>query len=212
MTFFFSHRTFIRASILCATLVAIAACGDDDDTPTTDGGARGDAGRNDAGGDHDASAPEDASARDASAEDASPEDASAAGDASTSDAGGACATAVDGAPCTEAGATCGGPCTDSCRFCNILRCEGGAWTRLEVFPDPTCSTTFPCDTGGLRCNRNDQFCSIARSDVVGEPDVIRCEPRPTSCAMLTCACFPSGTGSTCSEEGDGAVTVTYLGG
>jgi len=207
MTASLSHRTFIRASIFYSAVIALAACGDGDTAPMTDLGVREDAGRNDAGREDDASAPDDASADAASAG-----DASAPRDASTSDAGGACATAVDGAPCTETGAMCGGPCTDRCGFCNILRCEGGTWMGLEVFPDPTCSTTFPCDTGGLRCDRNDEFCSIARSDVVGEPDMIRCEPKPTSCTMLTCACFPPGTGSTCSDTGDGAVTVTYLGG
>jgi hypothetical protein len=202
MTAFFSRRAFIQASMLCFALIALTACGDDDDTPpATDLGVR-DAGRNDAGEDEDAAAPRDASAGDASTPD----------DASAGDAGGACATAIEDAPCTETGASCGGPCTDSCSFCNILRCEGGRWTRLEVFPDPTCAMTFPCDTGGLRCDRGDEFCSIARSDVGGEPDVIRCEPKPTACTMLTCACFPSGTGSTCSDAGDGAVTVTYLGG
>lgn len=86
------------------------------------------------------------------------------------------------------------------------------WTALEIFPDPACATTFACDTGGLRCDRDTEFCSIARADVPGEPDVIRCEPRPASCAALTCACFPTGVAMTCTDDADGGVTVTYLGG
>jgi hypothetical protein len=52
------------------------------------------------------------------------------------DAGSVCASAVAGAACSVAGQACGGPCSDPCQFCNILRCEGGRWTRLEVFPMP----------------------------------------------------------------------------
>lgn len=57
------------------------------------------------------------------------------------DAGSACASAVADAPCSVQGQACGGPCTDPCQFCNILRCDGGRWTRLEVFP-------MPCKDGG----------------------------------------------------------------
>lgn len=57
------------------------------------------------------------------------------------DAGSSCATAVEGAACSMEGQSCGGPCADPCQFCNILRCEGGRWTRLEIFP-------MPCIDGG----------------------------------------------------------------
>ncbi|MBK7827603.1 hypothetical protein [Nannocystis sp.] len=48
----------------------------------------------------------------------------------------------DGAPCDAEGLTCGGPCEDPCSFCNVIRCEGGKWAQLEVFPAdcPDCET------------------------------------------------------------------------
>jgi len=57
------------------------------------------------------------------------------------DGGSSCASAVEGASCSMEGQSCGGPCSDPCQFCNILRCSGGRWTRLEIFPRP-------CDDGG----------------------------------------------------------------
>lgn len=50
-----------------------------------------------------------------------------------------CASAVDGQPCSEEGKVCG-DCSDPCQFCNIMKCENGKWTHMEVFP-------APCDGG-----------------------------------------------------------------
>jgi hypothetical protein len=50
-----------------------------------------------------------------------------------------CATEVDGQPCSEEGKVCG-DCSDPCQFCNLLECENGTWTHMEVFP-------APCDGG-----------------------------------------------------------------
>lgn len=53
---------------------------------------------------------------------------------------------TDGTPCDAEGLTCGGPCEDPCAFCNVIRCEQGIWTGLEVFPaeclDCDASCTF----------------------------------------------------------------------
>lgn len=51
--------------------------------------------------------------------------------------------AADGTPCAPEGRLCGGGCTDRCQFCNLLRCEGGAWRWMEVFPDPACQDAGP---------------------------------------------------------------------
>ncbi|MBP7125986.1 hypothetical protein KBD49_06445 [Myxococcota bacterium] len=54
---------------------------------------------------------------------------------------------ADGTPCPEEDRVCGGPCTDRCQFCSVLRCEGGFWTWIEVFPDPNCGDAAPGEDG-----------------------------------------------------------------
>lgn len=65
---------------------------------------------------------------------------------------------VEGAPCSQEGQTCGGEnCEPKCEFCNIIRCEAGNWTHLEIFPDPecnigeTCTDDSDCGGGTLCC-------------------------------------------------------------
>lgn len=42
---------------------------------------------------------------------------------------------ADGTACTSEGQSCGGEaCTNACQFCNIIVCQEGKWTHLEVFP------------------------------------------------------------------------------
>ncbi len=120
-------------------------------------------------------------------------------------------SAALGTPCSEEGRTCGGPCTDHCAFCNIIRCQSGRWVGLEVFPDPTCTTTFAC--GPMRCTRTSQYCSVILDDT-GGPNFYQCRPAPVACSGApTCLCVagPS-SGTYCTEGPDGAVTVTTGGG
>jgi len=74
---------------------------------------------------------------DASAGDASVE---AAPDASAGeDAPAGCPAdpnAAIGTPCAPEGQSCGGPCSDPCSFCNLVSCQGGVWTAVEVTPLP----------------------------------------------------------------------------
>jgi hypothetical protein len=52
-----------------------------------------------------------------------------------------CGAAVLGAACSEPGKICGSErCMQACGFCNLLRCDGGLWRRLEVPPPQQ-----PCD-------------------------------------------------------------------
>lgn len=52
-----------------------------------------------------------------------------------------CGAAVFGAACSEPGKICGSErCMQACGFCNLLRCDGGTWRRLEVPPPQQ-----PCD-------------------------------------------------------------------
>lgn len=44
-----------------------------------------------------------------------------------------------GTRCAHEGQICGS-CADPCRFCGVIRCERGAWGRVEVPP-------LPCDAG-----------------------------------------------------------------
>jgi hypothetical protein len=104
-------------------------------------------------------------------------------DAAPVDAEGTCPP--EGTACTVEGASCGGPCAGACSFCNILRCEAGVWTRLEVFPAPC----FDCGDE-LRCIAQDQYCSLQRSDVAGQPDEYSCQPMPEPCRTdPTCECL-----------------------
>ena len=63
-----------------------------------------------------------------------------------------CATAMVDAPCANEGVFCGGCGPTSCSFCNVLRCDGGTWGRIEAFPNPQCHTDLcsPLDAAS-RC-------------------------------------------------------------
>lgn len=43
---------------------------------------------------------------------------------------------VEDEPCSDEGTFCNSGCQDQCSFCNILKCENGAWTGLEAPPAP----------------------------------------------------------------------------
>jgi hypothetical protein len=69
---------------------------------------------------------------------------------------------TEDAPCSTPGAFCSSDCSDVCSFCNVLQCEDGVWSRMEVFP-------FPC----IDC---DQMCeySVAAGCAGGAPDQATC--------------------------------------
>ena len=73
-----------------------------------------------------------------------------------------CAGAVAGEACAAEGTFCGGPCTNPCAFCNVLRCAGGRWGRIEVPPLPPdmCRDAGPdaADAGGLNCDPRTAAC------------------------------------------------------
>lgn len=46
----------------------------------------------------------------------------------------------EGTPCAGEERTCGTCPADPCSFCNLMRCSNGTWSRVEAFPDPTCTT------------------------------------------------------------------------
>jgi hypothetical protein len=52
---------------------------------------------------------------------------------------------AEGSPCSEEGEYCSGDCSDQCSFCNVLRCEGGTWQGLEVFPANCLGCEELCD-------------------------------------------------------------------
>lgn len=47
--------------------------------------------------------------------------------------------------CTVEGQSCSTDCSDQCQFCNVMTCENGIWTRLEVFPAPCLDCEPLCD-------------------------------------------------------------------
>jgi hypothetical protein len=107
--------------------------------------------------------------------------------------------AADGQPCAQDGQSCSAGCVDRCQFCNILRCEGGRWSRLEVFPDPNCGAdaAVPVDAAvladaapsadaepicpadlfaalGTACAVEDTFCGGEQCGPCGFCNLIRC--------------------------------------
>ncbi len=63
----------------------------------------------------------------------------------------------EGARCERDGEFCSPGCEDPCQFCNVVKCEGGTWQNLEVFPAEClgcaeiCSFVVPagCDKGPI---------------------------------------------------------------
>ncbi len=57
-------------------------------------------------------------------------------------------------PCDSEGLFCDSGCEDPCGFCNVVKCEGGTWQGLEVFPspclecDPLCDLVVAADCAG----------------------------------------------------------------
>jgi len=138
------------------------------------------------------------------------------GDAGEADAGALdagdvdCAGAMIDTPCAPEGAVCGGPCTDECSFCNLLRCSGGVWNRVEVFPTPC----FQCGPDA-QCVTNEQHCVRSFSDVGGVPDSYMCADNPDACMAddATCACLEGElTFDDCLEPNPGEVEIQYFGG
>ncbi|MDB4931522.1 MAG: hypothetical protein JWM10_4006 [Myxococcaceae bacterium] len=134
-------QSFLRWSSVVVISVLSVAC---DDTVTPAGAA--DAGPADTGSASDTGGSVDVGRVDVGAIDV-PGDVGfdAPGDRG-GDAGSSCAGATEGAACTTDGQTCGGPCSDPCQFCNLYRCTGGRWDRLEVFPMP-CVDSGAADAG-----------------------------------------------------------------
>jgi hypothetical protein len=92
-------------------------------------------------------------------------------------------------------------------FCNVFRCSGGEWMRMEAFP-------LPCfDCGERRCISDEQYCDVERSDVAGRPDVYECREMPEACrAEPTCACIePLVPANRCTGE-RGELTLEHFGG
>ncbi len=124
----------------------------------------------------------------------------AGGANSSSDAGindDGCQAAADGEPCDVDGQICGGPCLDTCSFCNMSRCSGGVWQRLEAFPAPCygCGDTLTCDPTLAYCKATN-----------GE---YSCEAFPAACdGDRTCSCLEAVTpGGSCTGETENELLV-----
>lgn len=86
-----------------------------------------------------------------------------------------CAGAVAEGPCAAEGSFCGGPCTNPCAFCNVLRCVGGRWGRIEVPPLPP------------------DMCRDAGADAdVADAGGLNCDPRTVACDSLPPPCMGGG--------------------
>jgi hypothetical protein len=51
---------------------------------------------------------------------------------------------AEGSPCGDEGEYCSPGCEDPCQFCNILQCDGGVWSPVEVFPAECLSCEEVC--------------------------------------------------------------------
>jgi hypothetical protein len=171
-------------SLLIASCLVLTACGGDDSAPTD--------------------ATTDTSTTIDSTVD-SATDSAADAVADTSADAPDCSGAMEGEPCSAEGTVCGGPCTDACSFCNLLRCDGGTWSRMEVFPAPC----FECG-GGVSCQTDVQYCMHTISGEMGGEDTYECTDPPGACSDdLTCDCLTTaGVTGDCSAGEPGEVTVT----
>jgi hypothetical protein len=123
-----------------------------------------------------------------------------------SDAGACPSSITEGEACATEGQSCGGPCTDACSFCNLFRCEGGEWTRLEVFPAPC----FDCGDEGLRCRQDTEYCDILVGGAEPGFESFSCNSDLNTCdGPPTCDCLALSPGSTCDDSGDGVVVRTF---
>jgi hypothetical protein len=127
------HPSLLRCSSLVALSLLAVACGETvtpsaDAGSSTDTGASVDVASRDVPGDVGFDVPRDV------------------GNDRGGDAGSSCAGVTEGAACSVEGQGCGGPCSDPCQFCNLYRCTGGRWGRLEVFPQP-CVDSGAADAG-----------------------------------------------------------------
>lgn len=104
-----------------------------------------------------------------------------------------CANVQEGQACSVEGQSCGGPCNNPCEFCNVWRCSGGRWARLEVFP-------MPCSDGGPAVDVPN-----ASSDVVVTDSSFR--PDPTAIVLIQEQGGFAGTGPAIAVRGDGSVYV-----
>lgn len=104
---------------------------------------------------------------------------------------------MDGTPCDAEGLTCGGPCEDPCAFCNVIRCEQGTWTGLEVFPadclDCDASCTFVV-SAACPAGPPDQAACVAGCMAVQAGDCGLLYNQALACmgSMPTFTCNPAG--------------------
>ena len=191
----------MRAStwmVLCSLACSIAPAGCGGEAEGTSGGPGGenqDSGLQEAGGQD--AAPE-------AGEDAPPEVGQDTGQAD-------CPTNPDpsimGTPCTGPDRTCGTCPPDPCSFCNLLRCEGGTWTGVEAFPDPSCldPTNDPFACGSATCQPG-EYCFATGCGVDGcSPPPPECRPIPDGCQM--CACLSPNSSCLCEQDSSGGVYV-----
>lgn len=129
------------------------------------------------------------------------------GDAGFDSDAGACPSSItEGEACANEGQTCGGPCTDACSFCNLFRCEGGEWTRIEVFPAPC----FACGDEGLRCRQDTEYCDILVGGAEPGFESFSCNSDLNTCdGPPTCDCLALSPASTCDDSGDGVIVRTF---
>ena len=175
----------IHTALSISMLAMLVACGDDDGGTDAGGGdATVDTGGTDTGG------------TDTGGTDTGPGE----------DAGDVCAGAVEDEACDVEGTSCGGElCTDECSFCNILRCEGGMWTRLEAFPAPC----FSCGDE-LQCPLDTDYCSVVIGGTPGSEPSYACAEIPEACRPEpTCECLDGeGLPGECSGDAESGITVT----
>ena len=103
-----------------------------------------------------------------------------------------------------------------CQFCQLLRCQGGRWTPLEVAPAPC----FLCGPT-LRCQKDAQYCRAVSGGPIGADPSYQCRATPNACLPApSCSCLEGqpgagagagagATSATCQQGGAGELTVTF---
>jgi len=121
-----------------------------------------------------------------------------------------------GEPCTVENQQCGTCPADPCVFCNIIRCHDGKWTRIEIFPSPSCgqrdgavqdadaaqdaNVTPPCPPPPPPCNWcNGEYVYDQNGCLVG----YRCANGVDPCSYDNCVISPwvCGPGELCDDGG-----------
>lgn len=139
--------------VLIFTLALMPACTSDDGG--TSAGSTGD-GSTSASTSASTSTASGGSASESSSGSGSGTSASSTGTSTSSSTGDASSTTGDpvvcdpnnlpaeGTPCANEGEFCSPGCEDPCEFCNVVKCEGGTWQGLEVFPADCLSCDQVC--------------------------------------------------------------------